>query len=224
MSDDVFQLRARSLRQGHSRRSLFRRSLLRPGIAWFAFVLLALGVAEAQTTPLPQFRVQWVDGAPALSFGAGRLVNRDVRRALESGLKKRIVLTVQSFRVGSSQPIATRRQWCDITHDLWDNSYLVRQESRSDRLASVSEVVRRCLAPRNLRVGAAKNYRRQRGRELYFAVRAEFNPISSSRCRQLLGSNDSDDSIGPIVVNIVRRSICQAERSLEFRSPSARVP
>ena len=62
-----------------------------------------------------------------------------------------------------------------------------------------------------------------------FALDPGFTPlhrqISRRRCRELLrGGRESDGPIGPIVVNIVRREICEADRVVEFRSPNVRVP
>jgi hypothetical protein len=55
-------------------------------------------------------------------------------------------------------------------------------------------------------------------------VRAEFNPISKKQCRELIRPSSGGDPVGPISVNIVRRRICKAERSIAFRSEILRVP
>ena len=82
----------------------------------------------------------------------------------------------------------------------------------------------RCLIVQGLFVGEPKSYELQRGRDIYFAVKAEFNPISQKQCRELIRPTSGGDPVGPITVNIVRRRICQAERVLEFRSPISKVP
>ncbi len=168
--------------------------------------------------------MNWREGVPTLSFSARDLANREVREALGSGLRKRIVLTVQAFASGRRTPLATRRFACAVTYDLWEGAYVVRMGRRTELFAELQPVIDRCLVVRGFTIGTAEDYREARGRPVYFAVRAEFNPISARRCRELLRSNRAEDPVGPLVINIVRREICQAERATEFQSPPAGVP
>ncbi len=193
---------------------------------WIALATLLL-VASATYAQLATRRVgvNWRSGVPRVSVGLQDLVNENVRRELQSGLRKRIVITAQAYRVGNSRPLATRRFSCAVTYDLWEQSYVVRVGNRTERHASIGAVVDRCLAIRGLAIGDRDAYERVHGRSIYFAVRAEFDPIDASRCRQLLRSSGGmSDPIGPIVVNIVRRDICQADRVVEFRSPEITCP
>ena len=73
-------------------------------------------------------------------------------------------------------------------------------------------------------VGEPRSYEAQKGQQIYFFVKAEFNPISKKQCSELIRPTSGDEPVGPITVNIVRRRICKAERVLEFRSAFSKVP
>jgi len=159
-----------------------------------------------------------------VSFSAKDLADERVQQELSSGLRKRLVVTVGSHLKGSNWRMAMRQFGCDVTLDLWDDDYLVRIGNQSERLKTLEDVLNRCLAVQGLFAGEPKSYEPQRGKEMYFAVKAEFNPISKKQCSELIRPTSGDDAIGPITVNIVRRRICQAERTIEFRSVYVRVP
>lgn len=196
----------------------------------FRTFVVVLGLALLSTVALAQLRtrrvgVHWENGVPQVSVGLRDLVSRRVRRELQSGLRKRIVVTAQAYRVGNSRALATRTFSCAVTYDLWQESYVVRIGSRSETFQELRQVVDRCLSIRGLPVGRADQYENVHGRDIFFAVRAEFDPIDPIRCREMLrSSGGGGDPIGPIVVNIVRRDICQADRVVEFRSPVVTCP
>jgi len=190
-----------------------------------ALVLLTATVAYAQSQlPVRDVGVTWSRGAPKVSFSAKDLADPRVREELSSGLRKRLVVTVGSYLKGSNWRMAVRQFGCDVTLDLWDDSYLIRIGSQSERLKTLDEALNRCLAVDGLFAGEPKSYERQKGKEMYFAVKAEFNPISKKQCSELIRPTSGDDPIGPITVNIVRRRICRSERTIEFRGEYLRVP
>jgi hypothetical protein len=190
-----------------------------------ALVLLTATVAYAQSQlPVRDVGVTWSRGAPKVSFSAKDLADQRVREELSSGLRKRLVVTVGSYLKGSNWRMAVRQFGCDVTLDLWDDSYLIRIGSQSERLKTLDEALNRCLAVEGLFAGEPKSYEPQKGKEMYFAVKAEFNPISKKQCSELIRPTSGDDPIGPITVNIVRRRICRSERIIEFRSEYLRVP
>ncbi len=180
-------------------------------------LLLATSVA-AQRLATRRIGIEWQQGVPRVSVSVSDLVDSRARRALDSGLQKRLIMTVQAYEAGGSRPFTTTTVTCAATFDIWEESYIVRLGRRTEPHASIDAVLQRCLVARDLAVGRAEDWRSRRGRQVYFAVRAEFNPISASRCTQLLRPSSSDGPIGPIVVNIVRREICAAERAVDFRS------
>jgi hypothetical protein len=186
-------------------------------------LLVATGVA-AQRLATRRIGMEWRQGVPRVSVSVTDLVDTRARRALDSGLQKRLIMTVQAYEAGGSRPFATTTVACAATFDLWEESYIVRIGRRTERHASIDAVLQRCLVARDLAVGRAEDWRPRRGRRVYFAVRAEFNPISASRCTALLRPSSSDGPIGPIVVNIVRREICAAERAVDFRSQEVTAP
>ncbi len=188
-------------------------------------VLLIAAVAYGQSQlPLRDFGVAWSQGAAKVSFSAIDLADERVRRELSSGLRKRLVVTVGAHLNGSNWRMGVRQFGCDVTRDLWEDGYLVRIGDRSERLDTLEQVLDRCLLVQGLFVGDPKSYELQKGKDIYFAVRAEFNPISKKQCSQLIQPATGGDPVGPISVNIVRRRICRAERTVEFRSQLLRVP
>ena len=196
---------------------------MRYGLA--ALVLLTATVAYAQwQLPRRDFGVTWSRGAPKVSFSAKDLADERVRQELSSGLRKRIVVTVGSHLKGSDWRMAVRQFSCDATRDIWEDGYLVRIGTQSERLKTLEQVLNRCLAVEGLFAGEPQSYQPQKGKEIYFVVKAEFNPISKKQCSELIRPTSGDDAIGPITVNIVRRRICRSERTIEFRSEYLKVP
>lgn len=190
-----------------------------------ALVLLMAAAVFAQAgLPIRDLDVIWSRGSPKVSFSAKDLADARVREELSSGLRKRLVVTVGSHLRGSNWRMAVREFSCDVTRDLWEDGYLVRIGTRSERLKTLEDVLDRCLVVEGLFAGEPKSFEPHRGKEIYFAVQAEFNPISKKQCRELIRPTSGDDPIGPITVNIVRRRICQAERRVEFRSVYSKVP
>ena len=190
-----------------------------------ALIVLTATVAYAQShLPSRDVGVTWSRGAPKVSFSAKDLADERVRQALSSGLRKRLVVTVGSHLKGSNRRITLRQFGCDVTLDLWDDDYLVRIGNRSERLQTLEQVLNRCLAIEGLFVGEPKSYEQQKGKEIYFVVNAQFNPISKKQCRELIRPTSGTDPVGPITLTIVRRRICRAERTIEFRSAYSKVP
>jgi len=169
-------------------------------------------------------KVEWDRGSPKVSFSAKDLVDESVRRELSSGLRKRLLIRVSAHFQGSNKQLAVRQFSCDVTRDLWEDGYVVRIGKQSKRFETLDDVLRHCLSIKGLYVGEPQRYADNGGREIYFYVRAEFNPISKAQCQELIRPSSGEDPMGPITVSIVRRRICRAERALEFRSQVVRVP
>jgi hypothetical protein len=168
--------------------------------------------------------ITWSRGTPQVSFSAKDLADARVREELSSGLRKRLVVIVASHLKGSNRRLAVREFGCDVTRDLWDDGYVVRLGSQSERLGTLEQVLSRCLIVEGLFVGDPDRYQQYKGEEIYFAVKAEFNPISKKQCSELIRPTSGNDPVGPVTVNLVRRRICRAERTIEFRSDDRRVP
>lgn len=189
-----------------------------------ALVLLTSAVAYAQSRlPARDMRITWDRGAPKVSFSAKDLADERVRRELSGGLRKRLVVEVGAHFKSSNSLLARRTFTCDVTRDLWEDGYLVRIGTRSMRFKTLEQVLDHCLAVEGLFVGEPKNYENHKDKNIYFFVRAEFNPISKEQCRELIRPTSGGDPVGPITVSIVRRRICQAERNIEFRSEFLKV-
>ncbi len=190
-----------------------------------ALVLVAATAFAQHRWNQRRIGVRWQNGSPQVTFSVRDLATRRVRQQLSSGPRQRMTITVQAYRTGSTRPITSRQVSCTVTYDLWSRNYLVRRGSRSWREANVPDVLERCLALRNVTVGPAERFRRHRGRPIIFAVRAEFNPITRRRCRELLrASAQNTDVGGSVVISLVRREICSAESFRQFRSQEIVVP
>jgi hypothetical protein len=188
-------------------------------------IVLAISTASAQA-PLPERRVgvRFVGSVPHVTFHVRDLVDDGVRRALSSGLTKTITVTVQTYSTRRTDPLASRELTCRITYDLWEQAFVVRRGRRTESVSGLDAAIDRCVVATDLPVATLQEIGAYRGQAIYFAVRAEFDPIARSRCPRLLRNPAGDDPLGPVVVNIVRRQICQAQRSVEFRTPTVYVP
>lgn len=194
---------------------------------WLAALatLLVATTAYAQSH-LPERRVSvaFPSGAMNVGFSARDLADESVRRALTSGLTKHFVLTLQVYPRSSTTPFATRQLSCAVTYDLWEEAFVVQRGRRREVVPTVDAAIARCLVVQNVAIAEASQLASRHGVDAYLAVRAEFNPISGSACARSLRRPGGDDPLGPVVVNIVRREICQADRALQFRSQPFRVP
>lgn len=192
--------------------------------------------AHAQASELSQRRmgVQWRDGVPHISFSARDLVTPGVRDRLDSSLPQRLVMRMYAYRA-NGQPITVAARSCRVLHDTWERDYIVDvEDERSDQTWSYrtrESVIRRCLVADHVPIGTARDYRDLSGESIYFAVMVELNPISSAtiqRIRRWLassgGGRGEDGFYGPMVSVFVNRRIGSAERTLQFRSQSIRVP
>ncbi len=181
-------------------------------------------------------KVHWESGRPFLSFDASDLLDEAALRKLRSGLPQRIVVAVTVHRLrGGVRRAATARS-CRITFDLWSERWrLERSEPGWERawlLDSEREAVRRCLRFDRLPLGSSASFAPLHGRQVFFAVRAEFNPLSRAtvqRLRRWLGrrsgaSLQGEAFFGSVVGLFVDRRIADAERTLRFRSKPVRVP
>ncbi|MEM9067609.1 MAG: hypothetical protein AAGE52_03860 [Myxococcota bacterium] len=190
-----------------------------------AILLIAATAFAQHRLRVRRMGVSWNDGVPRVSFGARDLVTGRIRRRIAAGREQTISVTVQAFRTGSDRPIASRNRTCGVTLDVWTRKYVVRIGSRSYLYDTIPEVLSRCLGFRNFRIGTARDYVRHRGRPILFAASAEFNPITQRQCRELLRrSGGQSQVVGPVVISIVRREICGAERVVSFRSQTVPVP
>lgn len=198
---------------------------MRRVLAIVAALALLTPHARAQA-PLPERRVGVrFDGVvPHVTFHVRDLADAGVRRALGSGLTKTITVTVQTYSTRRTDPLATRELTCRITYDLWEEAYVVRRGRRTETHRTLDAAIDRCVVATDLPAATAQELASARGQSIYFAVRAEFDPIARSRCPRLLRNPAGDDPLGPVVVNIVRRQICQAQRSVEFRTQAVALP
>lgn len=215
-----------TLRRAELRRVAFQRTVIRALAVMLSLVSVS-SAADAQSRfPVRAIGIEHgEDGVPMLHFSVTDLAEHEsVRERLRSGIAQHLSVTVQAFRVGSTEPILTRQATCAVSYDIFARQYVVRRGRRAVVMERYEEVIDQCLVLRRVPIGRADEWRTHAGREVFFAVRAELNPISGRRCRELLrGGRDSEGPIGPIVVNIVRREICEADRFVEFRSESFRV-
>jgi hypothetical protein len=193
--------------------------------------------ARAQDVAGRTLGVRWVGGVPQLHFSARDLVTPALRRKLDSGLPQNVVLRVYAYRQGDSQtPIAVAPLSCRITRDFLEERYRVQVQSaagdRTEAIATLDGVLRRCLEMRGLPVGGERAWAPQRGQRVYFAVLVEFNPLSPDTVRRIRrwladsggGPVRNDAFFGSFVSLFVNRRIGSAERGISFQSQPVRVP
>jgi len=213
-------------------------------VASIAFVVsaAALGAvvphaARAQDVAGRTLGVRWVAGVPQLHFSARDLVTPALRRKLDSGLPQNVVLRVYAYRQGDGQtPIAVAPVSCRITRDFLEERYRVQVNSaageRTEAVATLDGVLRRCLEMRGLPVGGERAWATLRGARVYFAVLVEFNPLSPDTVRRIRrwladsggGPVQNDAFFGSFVSLFVNRRIGSAERAISFQSQPVRVP
>jgi hypothetical protein len=122
-----------------------------------AAVVLSLATSVvAQRLATRRIGIGWQQGVPRVSVSVSDLVDSRARRALDSGLQKRLIMTVQAYEAGGSRPFATTTVTCAATFDLWEESYIVRIGRRTERHASIDAVLQRCLVAREPRGGPGR--------------------------------------------------------------------
>lgn len=202
------------------------------------FAVLALGAAVAVAQPIPVRRigVNWVNGVPRVSFSARDIVSRDVRRKLDSGPRQTMVMRIYGYRERGGRQIALTAITCVIVHDVWERNYRLQRQTvasdRTERVATLEGVLRRCLVVSNHPVGTANEWRAHRGQSVYFAALIEFNPMSRQtvqRIRRWLSQPagvrpEGEAFFGSFVGVFINRGIGEAERTLRLRSPASQVP
>lgn len=208
-----------------------RRALL----ALLLWAAVAPSTVEAQQG-LPERRlgVEWVQGAPRLTFGARDLVNAAVREELESGVNQQIVLTVYAYRERGGRPVAASVLSFRVRFLPWEDMYRIQVQSgdtdRTELVRTFGDMVQRCLSMIDLPVGRADDYSRVRAERIFFAVQVDFNPISRERVERLRrhlargGGLDDSQMFGTVASMFVNRHIGEADRTLRFRSQSVTVP
>ena len=209
------------------------------GLLLGLLALLGGTSSAAAQQPVPERRVgvHFVEGVPRLDFSAVHLADARVRRKLESGLPQTLVMRIYAYQQGRPQPIAVQARSCRVVYDLWEDVYRVQLRStagdRTLSLPNVDQVLARCLVARRVAVGEASRWQRQQGRQVYFGVIIELNPLSPNtvqRIRRWLASPGGSGRVettaffGSFVSLFVNQSIGSAERTLRFRSQRCRVP
>jgi hypothetical protein len=194
--------------------------------------ILAASAASAQV-PDRRIGVNWNDGVPHLDFSVRDLVNARVRRELNSGLPKNIVVRTYAYPAGGGRPIAMSARTCKVTYHLVHLVYRVEirtpRTARTQSLRTFSEVLERCLVIRREPVGRAEDYRR--GQRVFFSVQAEFEPLDPARVQRLRrwlarGSSNLQGQafFGSFVSLFVSRRIGDAQHFRQFRSQADTVP
>ena len=221
-----------------------RRAVLRASSVALLSLLAVAAVAgtqprsaRAQDVAGRTLGVRWSGGVPELHFSARDLATPALRRKLDSGLPQNVVMRVYAYRSSNNRtPIAVAPLSCRITRDFLEERYRVQVQSasgdRTESIATLEGVLRRCLEVRGLPVGGARAWTAHRGGRVYFAVLVEFNPLSPDtvwRIRRWLadsggGPVQNDAFFGSFVSLFVNRRIGAAERVLSFQSQPVRVP
>jgi hypothetical protein len=174
--------------------------------------------------------------APALSFSVRDLVDSDAVKKLQSGLPQTITTRIYVYSERSREPLTVAALSCRVVYDLWEGVYRIeRQTEASDKTLTsraLDGVVTQCLTFQNYTIGAAKLLERVRGKQVYFAVVSELNPLSPDavqRIRRWLARPSGSELnggafFGSFVSIFVGRKLGDADKIVTFRSPAHAVP
>ena len=184
--------------------------------------------AEAQTS-VREIESTWVDGQPEVSFDLSSMVDAHVRREISSGLTRTLAVQVLAYRRRGGRPIAVAQITVRILYDLWEDEFRVQRSigsrSRTVTQPTLQAAIAEAFSVRQQPVGNANTWSRHAGDDIYFAVVAEFNPISNDTVRQVRRlisrrNNHSveNSTVGSFVSLFVNQQIGSADRVLRFRS------
>src|SRR5699024_3142561 len=88
--------------------------------------LCVASVAFAQTAlPTRKVGLDFEGSVPSITVSIADLANAEVRRSLESGLRKHVVITVEAHQRDSGALIASGQQACRVTYDPWGDNFIV---------------------------------------------------------------------------------------------------
>jgi hypothetical protein len=203
--------------------------------ALVSFVLLAAAVALAQVDQRT-LDVHFSGGSADVSYSVADFADAAVRRRLSTGVTQVLVVRTYAYEAGSTAPIAVAVRSCRVTFDPWPENFRVHEQSESvDRtveLATLEEVVQRCLVADHVHVGGAASWDDHHGNRITFGVVVELNPLTPDavqRIRRWLarpegGASPDDAFFGSFVSLFVNRGIGEAERTLSFRSQDITCP
>ena len=198
-------------------------------------LLFAASVALAQVDQRT-LGVRFTDGTADVSYSVADFADAAVRRRLSTGVTQILVVRTYAYEAGSTAPIAVAVRSCRVTFDPWPETFRVHEQSESvDRtveLASIEEVIARCLVADHVRVGTARSWGSHHGNRVTFGVVIELNPLTPDavqRIRRWLarpegGASPDDAFFGSFVSLFVNRGIGEAERTLSFRSQDITCP
>lgn len=213
-------------------------ALLRGLCLWACACAVGLAPVAAQPSgdiPVRPIAVTYRD-APALSFSVRDLVDSEAVKKLQSGLPQTISTRIYAYAERNREPLAISAVSCRVVYDLWEGVYRIeRQTESSDKTLtsrSLDGVVTQCLSFQNYVVGDNKLLERMRGKQIYFAVVSELNPLSPDavqRIRRWLarpaGSELNGNAFfGSFVSIFVGRKLGEADKMLTFRCNAHAVP
>lgn len=201
-------------------------------------LVLAAPVSRVQAQPKPVRRpveARLVAGVPRVTFDATDFADRPLRDKLKSGLPQTIMVRVITRDERTGAILGASAQSCRVLYDLWQGHYRV-QYDRPRRtadltMASVGDVVAKCLRLRELAVPATRDVRLA-GKRVYYAIAIELNPMSQATVRRIqrwlrrpaAGQLRGDAFFGSFVSIFVSKKMGTADRSILYRSQVWVVP
>ncbi len=198
-----------------------------------ATLAASLALAQASQRTLD---VRFADGAADVTYSAADFADAAVRRRLSTGVTQMLVVRTYAYEAGSIAPIAVAVRSCRVTFDPWPENFRVHEQSeaidRTVELASLEQVIERCLVADHLRIGTSATWGPRHGAHITFGVVVELNPLTPDavqRIRRWLarpegGASPDDAFFGSFVSLFVNRGIGEAERTLSFRSQDITCP
>ena len=206
-------------------RALFVASIL-------CVILTSTAVAEQAQSAVQQrqFQLERSPTALLVSVSFNDLFDARARQKLDSGFWNRVVVRINTRRVGQDRPVALAARTCRVRREIWEEHYEVQVEDHtgrtSKRIGTAAEAIAQCAALK--RFPAASLTALQSGQH-HVEVIAELNPMSQElleKVRRWIRSpqgghrhlGQGSNFFGSVVSIFVNTKIGRSDRMLHLRS------
>jgi hypothetical protein len=177
-----------------------------------------------------QFQLERSQTALLISVGFQELFDARARQKLDSGFWNRVVVRINTRRVGQDRPIALAARTCRVRREVWEEHYEVQLEDHtgrtSKRLGTAAEAITECAS---LKRFPASSLSSLRSGSHNVEVIAELNPMSQElleKVRRWIRSpqgghrplGQGSNFFGSVVSIFVNTRIGRSDRMVHLRS------
>lgn len=151
-------------------------------ILWAALVLVAataLAQDAENVVQERQFQLERSQTALLISVSFQELFDARARQKLDSGFWNRVVVRINTRRVGQDRPVALAARTCRVRREVWEEHYEVQLEDHTGRtskqVSTAGEAIAQCAT---LKRFPASSLSSLRSGSHNVEVIAELNPMS----------------------------------------------